>query len=96
MNEVVLVEDVKTEQGLPQERVHAANLEPLAALQLLLQGSLTELCLDVQTLVLDPRLSTDDGNINPATKSATPPTRQTLRRIEHPPTHRKRGNSRFS
>lgn len=77
------MEDVKTEQGLPQESVNAADLEPLAALQLLLQGSLTQLCLDVQTLVLDPRLSTHDDNNTATTASATP-TRRTLRRLRLP------------
>ena len=36
VNKVVLVEDVKTKQGLPQEGVHAVDLEPLVALQLFL------------------------------------------------------------
>lgn len=56
VHEVVLVKNFKAQQGLSEKGVDVGDLETLFALQLLLQGCFTELGLDVQTLVLDPRL----------------------------------------
>lgn len=58
MHELVLVEDFEPQERLPQEGVDAVDLQAVPALELLLQRRLAELGLDVQPLVLDPRLMT--------------------------------------
>lgn len=56
MHKVVSVEDVEAEKRLSKEGIQVEELEEASALQLLLQRSLAKLGLNVQTLVLDPRL----------------------------------------
>lgn len=57
VHELVLVKNLEPQERLPQEGVDAVDLEAVSALELLLQGRLAQLRLDVQPLVLDPRLA---------------------------------------
>ena len=57
----MLVQDLEPQQRLPEKGVDSIDLEAVPSLELLLQRRFAQLRLDVEPLVLDPRLVDDFG-----------------------------------